>query len=136
MVPTMKHVFSLSVVAGLGAIAVACGASQTEVVQPAPQVTWPEEMVTNHGEGPALFIGESPSDAAIGYISAGVEVRITGPGTADRVPVRITGPLKVRGWLRSARLGPPRILSCTLTVELCLLRPPPRGFRFGPSLVR
>jgi len=105
MVPAMKNVALLSVIGGLGAVAVACGASQAEIVSAPSEVSWPEEMVTNHGEGPALFIGESPSDAAIGYISAGVSVRITGSGTADRVPVRIAGPLKVRGWLRTARLG-------------------------------
>ncbi len=103
----MKHVALVSLIASLSAVVVACGATQTDPVSPPEpaEVTWPEEMVTNAGEGPALFIGPSASDAAIGYISSGVSVRITGPGTADRVPVRISGALKVRGWLRSARLG-------------------------------
>jgi len=84
----------------------ACGASTPTPSEPAPaDVSWPDEMVSSAGTGPALFIGPSSSDAAIGYLSEGVTLEIRGTGNASRVPVRTVGGLRVRGWVDTSRLG-------------------------------
>jgi hypothetical protein len=65
----------------------------------------PDELLVSAGNGPALYLDETPNSPAIGYISEGVVVRIMGATQGDRVPVRVYGPLKVRGWLKLDRLA-------------------------------
>lgn len=65
----------------------------------------PEELLTTHGSSPAVFTGAGPQAPAVGYITGGLQVRITGPAVGQRVPVRIDGRMAIRGWLSASRLG-------------------------------
>ncbi|MFO0692189.1 MAG: hypothetical protein U0230_01405 [Polyangiales bacterium] len=68
-------------------------------------VTFPVALLTGPGGGPALYTSAAPDAAAVGYVSADVELEVTGPPEGDRVPVRIRGPLEVRAHLALVRLG-------------------------------
>ena len=76
-------------------------ATDTDEAGPA----WPRDLVTDVGSGPALFLREDVDSPAVGYVSAGVALRVAGTPVNDRIPVIIEGPLKVRGWLVLSRLG-------------------------------
>lgn len=69
-----------------------------------PDGTFPLRLLAGPGTGPALYRGPTASDPAIGYISSGVAVEVSGPIEGDRVPVRIRGGLKVRGYMATQRL--------------------------------
>lgn len=66
---------------------------------------WPQELLTGAGTGPALYLGADADDPPIGYISPAVRLRVAGPPRGDRIPVVISGPMKVRGWLSMSRLA-------------------------------
>ncbi|MDW8362197.1 MAG: hypothetical protein RMK74_07340 [Myxococcales bacterium] len=88
-------VLGITLVAGCGARQ----ASEPEGAHPG----WPTEIVTAVGTGPALFLTDEPASPAIGYVSPGVVARVTGAPSGGRIPVRIDGPLKARGWLALER---------------------------------
>ncbi|MEM6961643.1 MAG: hypothetical protein AAF550_07875, partial [Myxococcota bacterium] len=71
----------------------------------ASTVEWPEQLTAGPGSGPALFLSEAPSAPAIGYVSPGVPIRVMGPPVGERIPVRILGAMKARGWLKLTRVG-------------------------------
>lgn len=70
----------------------------------APEGGFPISLVVGPGAGPSLYRGTHAEDPAIGYVSQGVAVEVTGPVENGRVPVRIRGGLKVRGYLVAQRL--------------------------------
>ncbi|NOY92049.1 MAG: hypothetical protein GXP55_12705 [Deltaproteobacteria bacterium] len=65
----------------------------------------PGELLTTHGSSPAIFTGSESQAPAVGYITGGVRVQISGPAVGDRAPVRIDGPMAIRGWISISRLG-------------------------------
>lgn len=65
----------------------------------------PEELLTTPGSSPAIFTGPGPQAPAVGYVTGGVAVRITGAMENGRVPIRIDGPMAIRAWMTTARLG-------------------------------
>lgn len=65
----------------------------------------PGNMVVAPGDGPALYLTESPDAPAVGYISGGVAVQLLGEPEGGRVPVVIEGPLRARGWIPESRLA-------------------------------
>ena len=83
-----------------------CGAS---AAGPAPEVpktpALPEVMLVTETDEPGLFLGPSTADPAIGYISGDVEVRVEAPLRAERVQVRIDGPLKVKAFMPARLLN-------------------------------
>ncbi len=92
------------------AAAASCGGTTTETTTgetrtPSSDEEWPSRLVTSEGSGPALYLSEGADSPAIGYVSAGVPVRIGRAPVGDRVYVMVDGPLKVRGWLSIARLA-------------------------------
>lgn len=70
----------------------------------APEGGYPVALIAGPGAGPALYRGASAEEPAIGYVTAGVPLELTGPLEGDRAPVRIRGGLKVRGYLVAQRL--------------------------------
>ena len=107
---TIRVAFAITLSSVL-AFAFACGGGG-EYVDTAPidgasvpTATWPENFVTSSGNGPALFLDSSAASPALGYVSEGVEVRIEGTPENGRVLARIMGPLKVKAYIDSSRLG-------------------------------
>jgi hypothetical protein len=89
-------------------VAQACGGTDDATRpddEPGEAAGWPEELVAGAGTGPAIYLDENEDSPAIGYISQGVVVRIMGPPEGDRIPIRIHGPMKIRGWLSTSRLA-------------------------------
>jgi hypothetical protein len=87
-------------------------APAAEPAAPAPAAAttdasaFPAELVAGPGSGePALFLGAAPDAAAIGYVSEGVVLEIAGGPEGDRIPVRIRGGMRVRGYFPLARLS-------------------------------
>ena len=68
-------------------------------------------LIAGPGAGPALYRGASTDEPAIGYVTAGVPIELTGPLEGDRAPVRIRGGLKVRGRARSSGRAFQRVLA-------------------------
>lgn len=68
------------------------------------EASWPEQLITGPGSGPALYLDSSAEAPAIGYVSPGLEVQL-GETEGDRVMVRIRGGLKVRAWITRSRLA-------------------------------
>lgn len=64
-----------------------------------------EERVTLASDAPALFLGPSATAQAIGFLAGNVRVEIAGQGAQGRVPVRIRGPLLVRGYVPESQLA-------------------------------
>lgn len=90
-------VVSAAVVAVAG-----CGAADATSGQgPA----WPRELVAGVGTGPALYLGPESAAPAVGYVSPGVVFRVAAPPEGDRLPIRISGPLKVRAWITLTRVA-------------------------------
>jgi len=86
----------------------ACGGAGTATDSARPTGVpegWAETLFVAEGNGPSLFNGPEAGAAAIGYVGAGVQVRVVGAPQGDRIPVRIDGLFKVRAWLPLARLG-------------------------------
>jgi hypothetical protein len=65
----------------------------------------PSTMLVNAGDQPALFLGSEASSAQIGYLSERVALQITGRTRAGRVPVRIEGALRTRGFVDARALA-------------------------------
>ena len=104
----MRRFASILVLAAFAACGVGlagCGAQDGSSRGSGRPEGWPGELLTSDGSGPALYLGPEADDAAIGYVSPGVTVRIAGAPQGDRIPVWIDGPLKVRGWLVFPRLA-------------------------------
>ncbi len=104
----MRVIGTIWVIAGLtlGFVgAIGCGGGEGERSRSDRPEGWPGELLTDEGTGPALYLHEGANSAAVGYVSPGIRVRISGAPEGDRVPVRISGPLKVRAWLTVSRLA-------------------------------
>jgi hypothetical protein len=99
----LRASLAVVVVAGLAA----CGASSRGSTGGANALPegWPETLRVGEGSGPALFLGPGERAAAVGYVAAGVRVRLAGAVENGRIPVRIDGPVKVRAWLATSRLA-------------------------------
>jgi hypothetical protein len=65
----------------------------------------PSPALLRAGDQPVLFLGSEPSAAQIGYVSADVPVTITGRPQHGRVPVRIDGALRTRGFVDEHQLA-------------------------------
>lgn len=65
----------------------------------------PSPALLRSGDQPALFLGSEPSAAQIGYVSSDVPVTITGRAEHGRVPVRIDGALRTRGFVNEVQLA-------------------------------
>lgn len=66
--------------------------------------TLPNELLVGEGSGPALFVGPEADAVAVGYVSPGVRVTITGTIERGRVPVSVGESLRARGYLDITRL--------------------------------
>lgn len=82
----------------------AAESEQAGAAEGVPEGGFPISLVVGPGAGPSLYRGAHRDDPAIGYVSPGVAVEVTGPIENGRVPVRIRGGLKVRGYLVAQRL--------------------------------
>ena len=58
-----------------------------------------EPRVLAASERPALFLGVEPDAPMFGFVSNSIEVLVSGPAEAGRVPVRIDGPLRVKAFV-------------------------------------
>lgn len=92
-------------------VASACGggpdgevAETTPVLAETGGASWPEQLITGPGSGPALYLDSSAEAPAIGYVSPGLRVQL-GETEGDRVMIRIRGALKVRAWITRSRLA-------------------------------
>lgn len=88
-------------------IAIAFGLSSTLAAQTAPPAapSFPLQLITGEGEGPALFVDAGGTTAGVGYISAGVPIEVLEPPANDRVLVRIRGGMRVRAKMVATRLA-------------------------------
>ncbi|MET0287806.1 MAG: hypothetical protein ABW352_25180, partial [Polyangiales bacterium] len=59
----------------------------------------PSQVLIEAGDQPALFLGSEASSAQIGYLSRRVAVQVIGRVREGRVPVRIDGALRARGYV-------------------------------------
>jgi hypothetical protein len=68
--------------------------------------SYPAELLAGPGAGqPGLYLGPEPDAPAIGYISEGVALEVAGAPQNGRIPVRIRGGMRVRGWFPVERLA-------------------------------
>ncbi len=106
--PRLRHAAHGALAALLALTVAGCGAgagrARGGAREPLPE-GWPDTLLVADGRGPALFLGPAEGAAAIGYVAAGVRVRLAGAITGARVPVRIDGPFEVRAWLAVSRLA-------------------------------
>jgi len=100
----MRAIRTLGTLSAL-ALLVGCGGGEEGRRSSDRPEGWPAELLTGEGTGPAIYLHEGANSPAVGYVSAGVHVRISGAPEGDRIPVRIDGALKVRGWLAMSRLA-------------------------------
>ncbi len=71
-----------------------------------PAANYPTELLSGPGAGqPGLYLGPEPDAAAIGYVSEGVVLEVAGAPQGGRIPVRIRGGMRVRGWFPLERLS-------------------------------
>ena len=93
----------------------ACGGAETSVT-PTVEATqdsanqlaalgYPTKMLSGPGEGPALFLHDTADSPALGYLSAGVPMKLGSLPSGGRVLVKIGGKIKVRAWLPVDRLA-------------------------------
>ena len=59
----------------------------------------PQRALLAASEQPSLFLGPEPDAAQIGYVGPQVVLELTGEPALGRVPVRIDGPLRARGYV-------------------------------------
>lgn len=101
----IRALFAVSVLCAL----VGCGGASTGTATASSTTSagpagFPERLFIGSGSGPVLFLGPESGSPALGYASAGVEVRIAGAPEGEHVAVRIDGPLKVRAFVPLRRL--------------------------------
>lgn len=66
----------------------------------------PPVLLAGPGTGPALYLGAASSDPAVGYLSPDTSFEVAGALGAERVAVRINGPMTVEGlYFTSSRLA-------------------------------
>ena len=66
----------------------------------------PPVLLAGPGTGPALYLGASPTDPPVGYLSPDTSFEVAGTLGGDRVAVRINGPMTVEGlFFTSNRLA-------------------------------
>ena len=73
-------------------------------VQPLPP-GWPTELLVGPGRGPALFTGYESTAPGFAYLTEGTVVHLAGAPLDGRIPVKVDGPLKLRGYFPIARLA-------------------------------
>ena len=95
----------VSLAAGCGSTRPAMTVADDRAARTGAPEGWPSVLVVTPGAGPALFLGPEAESPAIGYVSAGVRVRLDGPPVNDRVPVTLSGSLSARGWIPLGRVG-------------------------------
>jgi hypothetical protein len=78
--------------------------AEAAVAVPA-EASFPRDLVVAAGDGPALFTGSESNAPAFAYVSEGTPVRVVGAPIDGRIPVRIEGPLTLRGYLPTSRLA-------------------------------
>ena len=102
----------------------ACGGSEEYVASsnvPRAEVApeeggdaWPRELVTVEGSGPALYLREDTDSPAVGYVSAGVALRVAGIAPQRAYPshhrrtaqgARVVGAVEARGTSPTSRSG-------------------------------
>lgn len=70
----------------------------------AAQLGLPSAMLTDNGDGPALFVSPAASAQPVGFVGTDVTVVPMGPIADGRIPVRIDGSLHVEAYLDARRL--------------------------------
>ncbi len=65
----------------------------------------PKQLLASESPAPALFMGSDPSSPVVGFLGKDVKVDVAGPSVAGRVPVRVHGPLLVRGYVPETLLA-------------------------------
>lgn len=80
---------------------IAQGQAPTSTAAP----TFPLQLITGTGQGPALFLGTGSDAAGVGFISSGVPVEVVEAPAGDRVLVRVRGGMRVRAHLATTRLA-------------------------------
>jgi hypothetical protein len=88
---------------GLSFVLLACAAAQRHANDASH--TQAEERVSLGSDAPALFLGPSLTAQAIGFLASDVRLEIAGESAQGRVPVRIRGPLMVRGYVPETQLA-------------------------------
>ena len=90
----------LRALVGLGLVlAVGCAGT------PRRESALPTQVLLLPSEGPSLFLGAGPDAAQIGFVTHSVALEPTGAPQLGRVPVRIDGPLRARGYVAAERVG-------------------------------
>lgn len=97
-VSIMRAALGLS---ALGTIGV--GGCAGQQVSERPSV--PKQLLASESHAPALFIGSDPGAPVVGFLGKDVKVDVAGPSVAGRVPVRVHGPLLVRGYVPETLLA-------------------------------
>jgi hypothetical protein len=65
----------------------------------------PSPVLIQAGDQPALFLGSEADAAQIGYLSGHVPLQVLGRARGGRVPVRIDGSLRTRGYVDERMLA-------------------------------
>ncbi len=65
----------------------------------------PSPMLVDAGDQPALYLSSEPGAAQIGYLSEHVPLQLIGRARDGRVPVRIEGALRTRGFVDERMLA-------------------------------
>jgi hypothetical protein len=80
-------------------VALACKSPGPGPRAPDQATTQLEPRVLAASERPALFLGAEPDAPMFGFVSKSIDVLVSGPAENGRVPVRIDGPLRVKGFV-------------------------------------
>lgn len=83
-------------------LTVACTPREAAPPSTSESAALPLQLVAD--EGPALFTGSGEDAGRIGFLSSELPVEIAGASERGRVPVRIDGPLRARGFVDEASL--------------------------------
>jgi hypothetical protein len=65
----------------------------------------PKRLLSSESRAPALYMGSDPGAPVVGFLGKDVTVDVAGPSVAGRVPVRVHGPLLVRGFVPETLLA-------------------------------
>jgi hypothetical protein len=87
-------------------LAAACVPRDGAPAARAPRSALVSPQLVEAGDEPALFTSSADDAGRVGFLSSEVAVEIAGPAERGRVPVRIEGPLRARGFVdeRALRL--------------------------------